>query len=289
MKYVWIVFLFAFAIFAFYMAYRKYQMDRTEKENIERIRDDKFTSLDRKLPSLRARYQEEKAKLQIPENCDKVSMETTVFGLKYSAVAPAGSRSLLANDFYIWSDVNGTLTIFPTEDHIKREHIDYRTVPKDIESLNPNDIPVFVIPKDSIEYYNMTGTEKSETNIHTDNAGTNIKGAIIGGLIAGDAGAIIGSQHNRNKVYSTTRHIDERCVELFYKLDGKTQIVKLGTDAYSLLEKWYPEKSYGYVVSRAKPSETSAFDEIKKFKELLDSGIITQDEFDAKKKELLNL
>ena len=34
---------------------------------------------------------------------------------------------------------------------------------------------------------------------------------------------------------------------------------------------------------------TSAADELKKFKELLDSGIITQEEFDAKKKQLLGL
>lgn len=36
-------------------------------------------------------------------------------------------------------------------------------------------------------------------------------------------------------------------------------------------------------------SETSAADELKKFKDLLDSGVITQEEFDAKKKELLGL
>lgn len=36
-------------------------------------------------------------------------------------------------------------------------------------------------------------------------------------------------------------------------------------------------------------SNKSEADELKKFKELLDSGVITQEEFDAKKKELLNL
>ncbi len=36
-------------------------------------------------------------------------------------------------------------------------------------------------------------------------------------------------------------------------------------------------------------SIVSAADELKKFKELLDSGIITQEEFDAKKKQLLGL
>lgn len=36
-------------------------------------------------------------------------------------------------------------------------------------------------------------------------------------------------------------------------------------------------------------SSFSVADEIKKFKDLLDSGVITQDEFDSKKKQLLNL
>ena len=36
-------------------------------------------------------------------------------------------------------------------------------------------------------------------------------------------------------------------------------------------------------------SQVSAADEIKKFKELLDMGVITQEEFDAKKKQLLGL
>ena len=37
------------------------------------------------------------------------------------------------------------------------------------------------------------------------------------------------------------------------------------------------------------PTPFSTADELKKFKELLDSGIITQEEFDAKKKQLLGL
>lgn len=36
-------------------------------------------------------------------------------------------------------------------------------------------------------------------------------------------------------------------------------------------------------------SAISEAEELKKFKELLDTGVITQDEFDAKKKELLDL
>lgn len=38
-----------------------------------------------------------------------------------------------------------------------------------------------------------------------------------------------------------------------------------------------------------KPSDQSNYDEVKKLKELLDIGAITQEEFDKKKKQLLNL
>lgn len=41
--------------------------------------------------------------------------------------------------------------------------------------------------------------------------------------------------------------------------------------------------------SAAVIQQTSAADELKKFKELLDMGVITQEEFDAKKKQLLGL
>lgn len=44
----------------------------------------------------------------------------------------------------------------------------------------------------------------------------------------------------------------------------------------------------GFAVS-ATPTNISVADELKKFKELLDLGVITQEEFDAKKKEMLGL
>ena len=50
-----------------------------------------------------------------------------------------------------------------------------------------------------------------------------------------------------------------------------------------------------YKVAKVAPPTTiiqnndSAADELKKFKELLDMGVITQEEFDAKKKQLLGL
>ena len=48
-------------------------------------------------------------------------------------------------------------------------------------------------------------------------------------------------------------------------------------------------KSSNETATKQANEAVSAADELKKFKELLDSGIITQDEFDAKKKQLLGI
>ena len=59
-------------------------------------------------------------------------------------------------------------------------------------------------------------------------------------------------------------------------------------DAYAKIMKHYQtylnKQNGGTVIQQASPA-----DELKKFKELLDSGIITQEEFEAKKKQLLGL
>ena len=49
------------------------------------------------------------------------------------------------------------------------------------------------------------------------------------------------------------------------------------------------ENEYLAIMASKAPAAVSSADELKKFRELLDSGIITQEEFDAKKKQLLGL
>ena len=50
-------------------------------------------------------------------------------------------------------------------------------------------------------------------------------------------------------------------------------------------EEWESDQA----AAQQSSQQTSAADEIKKFKELLDMGAITQEEFGAKKKQLLGL
>ena len=50
-----------------------------------------------------------------------------------------------------------------------------------------------------------------------------------------------------------------------------------------------PDKNTQQAPSPASPAGQSAADELKKYKELLDQGIITEDEFQNKKAQLLSL
>ena len=85
----------------------------------------------------------------------------------------------------------------------------------------------------------------------------------------------------------------------FKKIDFIKSEVKKGSITYKLKKKAAENlisvldricRSAEPTVSYVQPQiNISAADEIKKFKELLDAGIITEDEFNAKKKQLLGI
>ena len=77
-----------------------------------------------------------------------------------------------------------------------------------------------------------------------------------------------GAYSSENAIAFTKKDL-EKMKEIYNYVDGKIRE--------------YKNKGNGTV------QQLSPADELKKFKELLDAGIITQDEFDAKKKELLGI
>lgn len=127
--------------------------------------------------------------------------------------------------------------------------------------------------------------------------------AIVGGAVFGLAGAIAGGTSKKSKqvctkleIKITTKNIDDPVIYLNlinaeFKKDGL--IYKTASKSVqNILSKFQIivnqlEKEKG--VSVENNSNISAADEIKKFKELLDSGVISQEEFDVKKKQLLGL
>ena len=80
------------------------------------------------------------------------------------------------------------------------------------------------------------------------------------------------------------------------KINTKTEIINFAADKSSILNLANMiEEALRQIADSKKTNssvninQVSAADELKKFKELLDTGIITQEEFNTKKKELLGL
>ena len=153
------------------------------------------------------------------------------------------------------------------------------------------------IPLDEIDFYYIDG-EKQYQSIVTGGSivqkKSSIKGAIIGGIIAGDVGAIIGSRPEISSTGISTeiREKDNRIL-VIRKHDGEHKTNMLGL--YDDLIKILPTKDALYI-SVHPASDTSkqevgqdTITELRKYKELLDDGIITEEEFTAKKKQLLGI
>mgnify|MGYP004491728021 FL=1 len=170
--------------------------------------------------------------------------------------------------------------------------------------------PVYIIPLNSIVYYQDKGDVAYSTSISGGGGSSksmSLGGTVLGGLLFGEAGAIIGSRAGTgvhiNEVQSETIEHDNRYVTLRYqdKIKGYVDI-QLGYDTYDALNKLIPDKEYSYVSLNKEPialdskkiEQQKSFPEIpvkqlRQLKELLDDGIITQSDFDAKKKQLLEI
>lgn len=146
---------------------------------------------------------------------------------------------------------------------------------------------------DKIKYFRLIGQKYVTTEITGGGGGgSSLKGAVIGGLIAGDVGAVVGSRKAVDEVKGTSTVHDEQIV-LLYSTDLK-QVITFNSNAYGILTKLIPEKEYEVVVQSGKEEpqvkETkNAADAVREYKKLLDEGIISVEEFDRKKKELLGL
>ena len=121
--------------------------------------------------------------------------------------------------------------------------------------------------------------------------------SVAGAIIGGGAAAVIGSQvGTETKTEIVTK--DDRKIVFYIKEDGALRTFTVDTQKIDLtlaeIRRLIPNKDEAVVRIEAQKNTgtetvTSSADELKKYKELLDSGVITQEEFDAKKKQLLGL
>ena len=139
-------------------------------------------------------------------------------------------------------------------------------------------------------------------------------GAIVGGLIFGGGGAVVGQSISSNKVKridlqitTTDFNNPQIVVPLYSGPQGGGPLAGVGTSLYQAatgtsnqrqetiqeLLSQLENMMHAFKADQAAPSvvvqQTSDADELTKYKKLLDDGVITQDEFDAKKKQILGL
>lgn len=145
--------------------------------------------------------------------------------------------------------------------------------------------------KEDIIYFRKTGDIQYTTEISggkVTGGGSSIGGAVVGGLLAGDAGAIIGSRKKIESEGITTNVVEHDSRKVLLKT--KTQEVEFDLDMYDILMRFIPEKEYTYIMATKSGKEEqkkSTVDQLKDAKEMLDAGMITEDEFAAIKAELL--
>ena len=125
--------------------------------------------------------------------------------------------------------------------------------------------------------------------------------ALMGAIIGGAAGAVVGAAMGTQMSISSETQVHDDRVVVLVLTDGRQQAFGYGL-YYELFTKVLPDKEKEYMKMNGllnetpaaaapapAPASSSAADELAKFQNLLQSGAITQEEYDAKKAQLLGL
>ncbi len=154
--------------------------------------------------------------------------------------------------------------------------------------------------KDLIDYEIRVDNEVVVTSKTSTKKG--IGKAVAGGLLFGEAGAVAGAVAGDSKSTTTQTQTEIHHYSLVLKVNDLAKpsfivnidSVQIAEDVVTSLDilvrntnKNVEENSSSELTTVPSTDIVDKFEEIKKYKELLDLGIITQDEFDAKKKDLL--
>lgn len=114
-----------------------------------------------------------------------------------------------------------------------------------------------------------------------------ISRAIVGNLVAGPVGAIVGSGTAKEETKTVGGTSVLNIDFLMESGNYRVSIANFPNNFPNFLDKCILEKSKEPTIISSSSSDNIT--EIKRYKELLDAGIITEDEFLLKKKKLLNL
>lgn len=113
-----------------------------------------------------------------------------------------------------------------------------------------SDIKEEIIDFDSIKYFQLAGSIDNELSVYGGGGGgSSIKGAVVGGLIAGEAGAIIGSRKSVDSIHSSHSTVDNRQCWIILK-DNTKKVCDY--KVYELLLDYIPKLEYENVMKEKK-------------------------------------
>jgi len=154
------------------------------------------------------------------------------------------------------------------------------------------------IPIESINSFFPSGDLYQEHKISGGgDGGRDVAGALAGYFVAGPLGMLIGGRRKTEAIKSKLITHDTRKTIISYYQDEEEYWVALENDDYRVLDDLIPEKNYDFVIEVKRQGlkqklagvDTSyeITEQIKALAKLKDEGILTEDEFMEKKKELL--
>lgn len=104
---------------------------------------------------------------------------------------------------------------------------------------------------DKIKYYTKDGTISYTNEIINNSKNISISGAVIGGLIAGETGAIIGSRKDMNKIKNVTVKHDETHTYIYFEKYNEIKLADVeGNEFYQHILRLMPEKEYHYILNK---------------------------------------
>ena len=168
-------------------------------------------------------------------------VENEHFGKSFYAKIDGKVYQTIAERIYAMIENNKIMFLYP----ILAEYVYIKgtiPIPKEYKEESFN--------LDDIKYYQIIGSHRNEQYISGGGGGgSSIKGAVIGGLIAGDVGAIIGSRKQTEEITTEYKEIDDRELKITFK-DNKELIMCF--DFYDILLDYIPGKEYDIYIENKK-------------------------------------
>lgn len=217
-------------------------------------------------------YDDKKKQINIPEDAKLLYLKDTKMDtLTYDNMY-----------YYCWkSEVN--LKFFPYWDRTFYFYKPFRII---------EFIKVVEIEYDNINYFKEVGEVYRENKITGGGGGgSSIKGAVVGGVLAGDTGAIIGSRKKNNEIKSELISHDTREVQLVLK---DRRILLFDKDTVDDFIELIPKKEYSYSKNKKyeelhnNSTQISVENRIVSLNSLKEKGLISDEEYEDKKAEILS-